>query len=141
MTGDPAYIKPTEESGRLAFGRRAFVGSVTMLNLVRFRETADYTDFPDLAPVEPISGRKAYEIYMGHTLPFLNAAGGELRLGGEGGHHPIGPTTERWDMVLLVRYPSLEAFMSMTANKRYLAGSGHRTAALVDSRLVPMVEQ
>lgn len=133
------YLEPTDES----FGRllgRGITGSVTMLNLLRFRQDADYSEHPELAPAEPITGSQAYDRYAEHTLPFLATVGGELRLMGASGANLIGPTDERWDVVMLVRYPSLEAFMDMAQNDDYRAGMGHRTAALEDSRLLPIVE-
>ena len=133
------YIEPTNENGRLVF-ERGITGPVTMLNLLRFREVADYSDHPDLAPDEPISGREAYDRYARHTLPFLKGEGGDLQFLGAGGHCLIGPLDERWDLVMLVRHASLEAFMGMANNQEYLAGIGHRVAALEDSRLLPIVE-
>ena len=59
---------------------------------------------------------------------------------GNGGAPLIGPVDERWDRVMLVRYPSIAAFLSMTDDPGYRAGVGHRTAALLDSRLVPITE-
>lgn len=67
-----------------------------MLNLLRFRETADYSEFPDLAPEVPISGYDAYEKYVRHTLPFLHASGGELLYIGTGGDYLIGPVGRGW---------------------------------------------
>lgn len=131
------YLAPTPES-IAALIERGISGQVTMLNLLRFRDVADYSDYPDLAPDEPISGEKAYEIYAAHTLPLLTAAGGEPIFMGEGGSLLIGPDDAHWDRVLLVRYPSLEAFMGMTQNPEYHAGAGHRAAALADSRLLPI---
>ena len=133
------FLEPTNESGRLLF-ERGIAGPVTMLNLLRFRSEADYSSYPKLAPAEPITGREAYDRYVHHTLPFLTAAGGELRFVGAGGFHLIGPFEERWDLVMLVRHASLEAFMAMAENHEYLAGMGHRVAALEDSRLLPIVE-
>jgi hypothetical protein len=59
---------------------------------------------------------------------------------GTGGFYLIGPLDERWDVVMLVRHASLDAFMAMAKNQEYLAGIGHRVAALEDSRLLPIVE-
>lgn len=109
-----------------------------MLNLLRFRDQADYSSYPDLAPAAPISGRDAYDIYARHTLPFLLEAGGRVGLLGEGGHYLIGPADDRWDRVMIVEYPSVEAFLGMASNDDYLAGIGHRSAALEDSRLLPI---
>lgn len=116
-------------------------GPIVMLNLLRFREAADYTDFPELAPATPLSGAAAYRRYMAHAEPFLRAVGGEVVFLGAGGLPLIGPRHERWDLVLLVRYPSADAFLSFSANDAYLEGLGHRFAALADSRLLPMVER
>ncbi len=134
-----AHIEPTPEAGA-AFVRRGVDGEVVMLNLLRFREQADYSRSPELAPDEPISGRDAYHRYEANTLPLLQAAGGEVVYYADGGDPLIGPSDERWDLVLLVRYPSPEVFLSFTSDADYLAGVGHRTAALEDSRLLPTVE-
>ena len=44
-------------------------------------------------------------------------------------------------MVILVRYPSAAAFIELATDRGYLATMGHRTAALEDSRLVPITER
>ncbi len=133
------YLEPTPESGR-AFIGRGISGSVVMLNLLRFREYADYSATPQLAPREPISGAAAYQLYIQHTLPHLKKSGGELIFLGKGGNFLIGPTSERWDAVMLVRQRSVSDFMAFASNQEYLAGIGHRVAALEDSRLLPLVE-
>lgn len=115
-------------------------GSVVMLNLLRFRELADYSRQPELAPPSPISGKKAYGLYSTHTLPILRRAGGEVLFQGRARSFLIGPTDERWDSVLLVRYESVGAFLTLTRDREYLSGVGHRTAALSDSRLLPVFE-
>jgi len=71
------YLEPTQEAGRALF-MRALQGSVVVLDLVRFRETADYSANPELAPATPISGAEAFDRYIHHTLPFLHQSGGEL---------------------------------------------------------------
>jgi uncharacterized protein (DUF1330 family) len=131
------FISPTPESIASLVARN-IEGSVTMLNLMRFREVADYSDYPELAPEEPISGEAAYDIYAARTLPLVIEVGGQAIFMGEGGSLLIGPAEAHWDRVLLVRYPNLDAFLTMTQNPDYTAGSGHRTAALEDSRLLPI---
>lgn len=111
-----------------------------MLNMLRLRETADYSANPELAPQAQISGREAFQKYIDHTLPFLKESGGELLLLGDGGKFFIGPDDEQWDIVMLVRQSSIENFFAFASNTEYLAGVGHRTAAIVDSRLLPVVE-
>lgn len=131
------FVEPTSEALRafMAAGRQ---GPVVMLNLLRFRETADYSGSPELAPPAAMSGADAYKRYMVHTTPFLAKIGGEAVFLGDGGGALIGPSDERWDMVLLMRYPSTEAFFKFAMDPEYQKGVGHRTAALADSRLVPM---
>jgi uncharacterized protein (DUF1330 family) len=129
------HLSATPES-ITAFAKRGISGPVTMLNLLRFREVADYSETPELSPDEPITGEKAYEIYSAHTLPLLAAVGGEPILMGSGGEFLIGPHDEVWDRVLLVRYPDVQAFLAMTQSPEYMTGAGHRTAALADSRLL-----
>lgn len=133
------YLDVTQEAGAALF-RRAIPGEVIMLNLLRFREVADYSTAPELAPEERISGREAYQKYIDHTLPFLEATGGSIMLLAEGGQYLIGPQDERWDVAMLIRQNSLQDFMAFSSNAEYLAGMGHRTAALEDSRLLPLVE-
>ena len=134
-----SYIDATQESGTALFMRN-ISAEVVMLNLLRFREVADYADHPELAPDEPISGREAYQQYIEFTEPFLAESGGELVFLGEGGHFLIGPMDEKWDVVMLVRQKSVADFIAFASNEAYLTGIGHRTAALADSRLLPLVE-
>lgn len=133
------YLTPTREAGR-DFIMRNISGSVVMLNLLRFRSYADYSETPELAPAEPISGEKAYQLYVEHTLPYLEKSGGEILFMGKGGSFLIGPADERWDAVLLIKQHSVERFLAFESNEDYMKGIGHRTAALEDSRLLPLVD-
>jgi virulence-associated protein VagC len=134
------YLEPTQEAGR-AFFTRHISGSVVMLNLLKFRTTADYSAAPELAPAAPISGEAAYRIYMAHTLPHLDKSGGKVLFYGQGGEFLIGPSEERWDAAMLVQQVSAPAFLAFASNQEYLTGIGHRTAALEDSRLLPLVAE
>jgi uncharacterized protein (DUF1330 family) len=134
-----AHLEPSHEAGRHLV-QRGIAGELVMLNLLRFRDVADYSASPELAPARPISGAEAYERYIAHTLPLLRKSGGDLMFVGEGGRFLIGPDDENWDRVLLVRQKSVGAFMAFAVAEAYLAGIGHRTAALIDSRLLPLVE-
>jgi uncharacterized protein (DUF1330 family) len=119
---------------------RGITGPVVMLNLLRYRAIADYSATPQLAPAQPITGEAAYRLYMDHTMPHLEKSGGKLLFFGRGGRFLIGPGDERWDAAMLVQQSSAAAFMAFASNSEYLAGIGHRTAALEDSRLLPLQE-
>ena len=142
MTDQPLkpHLEPTQEAGREFFTRN-IQGPVVMLNLLRFRAIANYSDAPHLAPGAPITGEAAYKLYMDHTLPFLTKSGGEVLFYGSGGRFLVGPSEERWDAAMLVRQASLASFLAFASDRDYLAGMGHRTAALADSRLLPLVQQ
>jgi len=131
------YLEPTQDSGHALVMRR-ILGDIVMLNLLRFHEIADYSTSPELRPSHPISGADAFQRYIEHTLPFLRDSGGQLLFLGAGGPLLIGPEVERWDLAMLVRQRSVEAFLAFASNVQYLAGLGHRTAALEDSRLLPL---
>ena len=133
------FLEVSQEVGAALFARN-ITGEVVMLNLLRFREVADYSANPELMPNGPISGAEAYQKYIDHTLPFLRESGGDLVFLGKGGKYLIGPQGDQWDLVMLVRQKSLSDFFAFSSNKEYLAGVGHRTAALEDSRLLPLVE-
>lgn len=111
-------------------------GPVTMLNLLCYRKIADYSGSPELAPPRPISGREAYGSYSAGVLPILAELGAEALLLGPCHATVIGPGSERWDDIAVIRYPDVDTFISMTTSEEYRAIMGHRTAALTDSRLV-----
>lgn len=138
-SNETGYLEVSQDAGRL-FVTRQIEGDVVMLNLLRFRELADYSSAPELAPDSPITGEQAYRRYMAVTQPFLERAGGELLFIGEGDANLIGPSDERWDLVMLVRHQSVETFLSFASNEEYQVGLGHRIAALEDSRLLPIIQ-
>lgn len=133
------YLDVTQEAGA-EFFKRNITGPVVMLNLLRFREIADYSANPELDPGKSISGAEAFQKYIDHTLPYLKQSGGDIVFLGKGGKYLIGPGDEQWDFVMLIKQNSVADFMAFNQNREYLAGLGHRTAALLDSRLLPIVE-
>jgi len=134
-----SYIESTQEAGAAVFSRN-ISGEVIMLNLLRFKETTDYSATPELSPKKPISGREAFQKYINHTLPFLKESGGELLFLGDGGRYLIGPQDEQRDFVMLVKQSSLASFMAFASDRDYLVGIDHRIAAVMDTRLLPIVE-
>ncbi|WP_337033862.1 hypothetical protein [Paenibacillus illinoisensis] len=59
---------------------------------------------------------------------------------GDGGEFLIGPEEERWDLVMIIPQSSAQSFLAFSSHQEYMAGIGHRTAAIEDSRLLPMTE-
>ena len=106
---------------------------VVMLNLLRFREQAAYSD-----QQEACSGREAYKRYSQTSLQTIAAVGGSVIFSGKASASLIAPPGETWHQVFLVRYPSVAAFRAMLSMPQYQAAVRHRTAALEDSRLTPI---
>ena len=132
------YINPTDAAAMALFSK-GIKGEVVMLNMIKFKDKADYSEHPQLAPEKDITGEQAYQIYMQHTQPFLVESGGEVIFMGTAAEYFIGPADASWDLVFLVKQKSLQHFMAFATNEDYLAGIGHRTAAVEDSRLLPIM--
>lgn len=106
---------------------------ILMLNLLRYREAAEYPAGDEHAPC---SGREAYRRYSRTALAKVQGVGGRVELLAPAQVALIAPEGEHWDELLLVRYPSKAAFLGMLADPEYRAATVHRTAALADSRLI-----
>lgn len=106
---------------------------ILMLNLLRYREQAAY---PSDSGEAPCTGREAYARYSRTALAKVRGVGGEVQVLAAVQLALIAPAEECWDELLLVRYPSREAFLGMLADPEYQAATVHRTAALADSRLI-----
>jgi len=113
---------------------------IVMLNLLRFRDIADYSDSPHILPEEEITGLEAYRLYMKAVHPLLSKIGSEMIFSGTSNNFLIGPPDEKWDAILLVKHLVMSDFMAFASDPDYLKIEGHRTAALADSRLLPIKE-
>lgn len=109
------YLSPSAEQIN-ALRKLDLSGPIVMLNLLRFA---------------PDGGAEEYARYGTAAAPFLQAAGASIRYLGDVAGTVIGG--EEWDEIILVEYPSLQAFFEMTGNPDY--PSQIRAGALADSRL------
>lgn len=126
-------VEPTPEQFEAFVGLEDDESAIVMINLLRFRDEAEYA--PGVSE-EPCSGREAYLRYGAVAEPLVERYGGEVIAGGPVRFTLIGPQSEQWDEFVLVRYPTRQAFLDMVADPEYQAGVHHRTAALSDSRLI-----
>jgi uncharacterized protein (DUF1330 family) len=95
-------------------------GPVVMLNLLRFAD----------------GGRELYAQYAAAlTDTFLPRYGGELLYAGDGSTPLVADEGQDWDAVLLVRYPTREAFSRMVADPEYQQVTELRTRALTEAVL------
>ena len=95
-------------------------GPVAMLNLLRFK---------------PDGGRERYAEYAKAFRPFAEKYGAEVIYLGELGTAVVAPDAHDWDAVLVVRYPSRQAFSDMVADPGYQRGTHLRSGALTEAVL------
>jgi uncharacterized protein (DUF1330 family) len=86
---------------------------VVMLNLLKFRRKG---------------GRENYRRYMAQAGPFIEGVGARVIYFGNANELLNG--TETWDVVMLVEYPSRQAFLQMATDPDYRKAHKHREAAL-----------
>ena len=137
MKDHTPFLDVSPQQGAAFFGTPD-EGQVVMLNLLRFREHADYSHAPDLEPEGGCTGLEAYDRYMREMLPLLEASGGAVLFSGTSARFLIGPPDESWDHVLLVRQASKAAFLAFASDPEAQRVTAHRSAAISDSRLLPI---
>ena len=101
-------------------------GPIVMVNLLKYRERAQYPDGRDAH----LSGREAYQRYGQLFVPLLHGAGGRLLFSGSVSFLTIGVVESLWDEVALAEYPSRTLFVQMTATPEYRDIAVHREAGL-----------
>jgi uncharacterized protein (DUF1330 family) len=133
MHGGLGGVNPTEAQLRAVLS--APDGPVQMVNLLKFRERAEYpVDYVgDESP--DVSGEEAYGRYAANTMPHVAERDGRLVLLSRADESVIG-TLGDWDQIAIVEYPSRAAFIDMGRDPDYLAGTVHRTAGLERTAIV-----
>jgi uncharacterized protein (DUF1330 family) len=124
-------IRPNHEQfAELAASTEA--GPVVMLNLLKFKARASG---------EEGSGEEAYRRYGDVVVKMVEEQGGRILWQGRADQILIGDPHEDWDSVVLVEYPSRQAFIQMVTAPKYEAAHEHREAGLERTQLVAMSEQ
>ena len=134
------YKEASHQAGQSFFNKFNKKGKITMLNLIRFKNLADYSGHDEIKPEGAVSGKEAYGLYLKNIKPLLEKAGSKILFVGDSGDFLIGPEKEKWDMVLLVEHESVSKLIEFSQQKDFLKFGGHRTAAVEDSRLLPISE-
>jgi uncharacterized protein (DUF1330 family) len=119
-----AVFPPAEQAA--AFFGAAEDGPFVMINLLKFKEHADYPDGSDA----DLSGREAYARYGAGVQACLAAVGGKALYAGAVTELMLGEVDELWDMVALAQYPSRAAMLTMIQSPDYQAIEKHRVAGL-----------
>ena len=114
-------IDAPDQAAMAAFAGRASEGPVYMLNMLEF--------LPD-------GGAERYAEYGTAVAPLLEKAGGKPVFAGRPTEQLIGEGS--WDMVLVVSYPTRQAFLDMVSSPEYQKIEHLRSESLQRSELRAM---
>ena len=128
-------VVPNEEQikGFMEPGRD---GPIYMLNLLKFKEKAEYEDGRE----SDLSGAEAYAIYGAEVVEHLAKVGGAPMFSARVERLMLGEVEELWDSAAIAMYPSRAAMMEMMSSPDYQASAVHRAAGLAGQLNIELVE-
>jgi uncharacterized protein (DUF1330 family) len=106
---------------------------VVMLNLLRFKPTAD-------PPDDGLSGEEAYRRYAQQMVAFVQSKGGRVIWSGRVDAQVLGSGAEGFTMAGLVEYPSRRVFVEIAGDPHVHDIAVHRAAGLEGQWLLAMTE-
>lgn len=133
---DERYVDPTRENFN-AFKALPRDTPIEMLNLVRYRDRAQYPEGHSHA-TRNLTGEQAYAEYGRTSGPIFTRVGGKTIWRGKMEAILTGPANEHWDTAFIARYPNAGAFLAMVTDADYKLAVVHRQAAVLTSRLIRM---
>ena len=101
-------------------------GPVHMVNLLRFKERAEYEDG---RPTD-LSGREAYGLYAEVVSKLIEEFHGSVAFQGEVTFLALGQVEELWDEVVIATYPNRGAMVQMSMSETWQEANVHRVAGL-----------
>jgi uncharacterized protein (DUF1330 family) len=128
------FVDPTREAFD-AFKALPRDEPIHMLNLLKFRDIAEYSDGHEYAD-KGWSGARAYAEYGKTSGPIFQRVGGSIIWRGTMQAMVIGPDDKHWDTAFIARYPNSAAFMEMVTDPTYQLAVVNRQAAVLTSRLI-----
>ena len=123
--------QPTPEQFQALF-EKAPPGPLIMLNLLKFKDKAEYADGRET----DISGVEAYAIYGSLMKKRIEADGGRFIFNANTHTLVVGDGDLEWDAVGIVEYASLENFKEIVLSPEYQEMSVHREAGLEHQLLI-----
>ena len=129
-----SYVDPGRENWQ-AFKDLPRDRPIHMLNLIKFRELADYSEGHPMHG-KGLTGVDAYAIYREGFQRVVAGDGAAMVWEAPMECVVTGPDGE-WDEAFVMGYPDSATFMAMVRNEEYVRDVvPHRTAAVADSRLI-----
>ena len=118
LPSDPDRITAMQEPGPS--------GPIVMVNLLKFREKAQYADGRD----PHLTGRQAYGRYAAEVIKLLPQYSARVVFSGDVTFLALGQVEELWDEIAMVEYTDRGCLWAMSMSKDWLAASVHREAGL-----------
>lgn len=119
-------LMPTSSERIAAMQKEGPEGPIVMVNLLKFREKAQYADGRD----SDLSGRDAYQIYGRGVSELLRKFGGRVLFAGDVTFLALGQVESLWDEVALAEYPNRRALWEMSSSQEWRDLAVHRAAGL-----------
>lgn len=124
-------LQPTRDQVR-DFRDRQTGEPIAMLNLLKFKEHAEYAD----GRASDLSGREAYELYAKGFHAVMDPLGVRILYSGDVRGFLIGKGEGAWDAMALIQYPTTQVMLDMLRDPEYQAAQLHRAAGLEGQLLV-----
>ena len=119
-------VMPTEPEQIKAMMQPGPEGPITMVNLLKFKDRAEYED----GRKTNLTGKEAYALYGVEVSKLIQEFGGRVVWSGEVTHLTLGLVEELWDQVAMAEYPNRAALVAMSTSDEYREIAVHRTAGL-----------
>ena len=124
-------LYPTSERMRMLVGE-SNPAAIVMLNLLKFREKAEYAD----GRANTLNGRQAYGLYAEAMRGIVERVGGKFLFYGDIAGLVIGEIDDLWDSAALVQYPSSADFARIAMLPEVQTIGIHRAAGLKGQLLI-----
>jgi uncharacterized protein (DUF1330 family) len=118
-------IFPDDEQLK-GFNDNPDLGPIKMLNLVKLKDNAEYSDGRETN----LSGLEAYMLYGEEVKKHLEKVGAKIVFSGPVSRLMIGDIDELWDLAAVAEYPNRAAMLKMITDPDYIESSAHREAGL-----------
>ena len=121
-------VYPNREQMKGFFEEDSDNRPIFMINLLKFKEKAEYKDGRETS----LSGSEAYALYGEIMEKHLNEIGGEISFKSKVTRITVGKIEELWDAVVIAKWPSKKVMGEnmMPSDPDLLEGYRHREAGL-----------
>ena len=128
-------VRPSEAQMQ-GFHEQGHDEPIYMLNLLKFKERAEYEDGRD----SDLTGEQAYGIYGQAVADLLVKVGGAPVFSASVERLMLGEVEDLWDSAAIAMYPSRQAMLTMISLPEYQEIAVHRSAGLEGQLNIELVK-